>query len=199
MTPRDCRQSGLDQLTLTVHGADTSLNQLRTVSVLYAEAYAEPPYYEGRAEVEDFVSGWSTRTNQPNFRLVIADRLNESVGFAFGHQLHLQTSWWDGALTALPDDITTERPGRTFAIIELVVRHPYRQRGVARWLHTHLTAGLSEERVTLLVRPDAPAPRRAYLSWGYQQVGRIQPFPAGPVYDAMIKSLQRREAHAGWT
>lgn len=194
MTPRDCPQSGLDQLTLTVHGADTSLNQLSTVSALYAEAYAEPPYYEGRAEVEDFVSGWSTRINQPNFRLVIADWMSKPVGFGFGHQLHSQTSWWDGALTALPDNITTERPGRTFAVIELAVRCPYRRRGVARQIHTHLTAGLSEERVTLLVRPDAPAPRRAYLSWGYQQVGRIQPFPEGPVYDAMIKSLQRREA-----
>lgn len=188
MTPSDY-QPGLGPVTLTVHGADTSLGQLDVVSELYAEVYAEAPYYEGSADVEDFRSGWPRRVDQPNFRLVIAHRMGEPVGFGFGHELRVQTRWWDGALAALPDKITTEWLGRTFAIIELAVRRPYRRRGVARQLHTHLTAGLSEERMTLLVRPDAPAPQRAYLSWGYQQVGQIQPFPDGPVYDAMIKSL----------
>ncbi len=92
------------------------------------------------------------------------------------------TSAGQRALTPLPDEITAEYPGRTFAIIEIAVRRPYRQCGVGRLLHTHLTAGLSEERITLLVRPDAPAPQRAYRSWGYQPVGQIQPFPGGPVY-----------------
>lgn len=190
MRPHDYQQPGLDQLTLTVHGAGSSLSQLSIVSKLYAEVFAEPPYYEGCAEVEDFTSGWPQFVKQPNFRLVIADRMGEPIGFGFGHQLPVATSWWNGALTVLPDTIVTERCGRTFAIIELAVRHPFRRRGVARQLHTHLTAGLSEERITLLVRPDVPAPRRAYLSWGYQQVGRIQPFPGGPAYDAMIKSLR---------
>lgn len=189
MTSPDYQQPRLDQVTLTVHGPDTGLNQLDTVSQLYAEIYAEPPYYEGSADVEDFASGWSRRVDQPNFRLVIAHRKGEPVGFGFGHQLRANTGWWDGALTALPDSIATERPGRTFAIIELAVRHPYRRQGLARQLHAHLTAGLCEERITLLVRPDAPAPRHAYSSWGYQQVGQIQPFPDGPVYDAMVKPL----------
>ncbi|MGH3929084.1 MAG: GNAT family N-acetyltransferase, partial [Pseudonocardiaceae bacterium] len=111
----------------------------------------------------------------------------EPIGFGFGHQLSVQTGWWDRALTPLPDGITTEYPGRTFAIIEMAVRRRYRRRGVARRLHAELTTGLPEERITLLVRPDAPAPQHAYRSWGYRSVGRIQPFPEGPVYDAMIK------------
>ncbi|MDQ3762375.1 MAG: GNAT family N-acetyltransferase [Actinomycetota bacterium] len=146
--------------------------------------------HEGPAEVEDFTSGWSRRIDQRNFRLVVARRAEEPIGFAFGFQLPAQTKWWDGALTPLPDEITTEYPGRTFVIIELAVRRPYRQRGVGRLLHAHLTAGLSEERITLLVSPEAPAPQHAYRSWGYQPVGQIQPFPNGPVYDAMIKSLR---------
>lgn len=149
----------------------------------------QPPYNQGPAEVEDFTSGWPRRIDQLNFRLVIARRADEPVGFAFIFQLPAQTKWWSGAVTPLPNDTTTERPGRTFAIIEIAVRRPYRQRGLGRMLHTHLTAGLSEERITLLVRPDAPAPQHAYLSWGYQPVGQIQPFPDGAVYDAMIKSL----------
>lgn len=112
---------------------------------------------------------------------------DELIGFSFGHQLPVQTGWWDGALTPLPDGITTEYSGRTFAIIEMAVRRRYRRRGVARRLHGELTAGRPEERITLLVRPDAPAPWHAYRSWGYQPVGRIQPFPEGPGYDSMIK------------
>ncbi|MGH3979592.1 MAG: GNAT family N-acetyltransferase [Pseudonocardiaceae bacterium] len=185
----------LDRLTLTVHGADTGSGQLGTVREIYAEIYAEPPYCEGPAEVADFASGWPRRVDKPNFRLVVAQRGDEPIGFSFGHQLPAQTRWWDGALTPLPDDVTAERPGRTFAIIEIAVRRPYRQRGVARRMHTDLTAGLPEERITLLVRPDAPAPRHAYLSWGYRPVGRIQPFPDGPVYDAMIKSLVASSRH----
>jgi len=101
----------------------------------------------------------------------------------------VDTGWWDGALTRFPAEVTTERPGRTFAIIEIAVRCAYRRRGVARRMHAELTTRLAEERSTLLVRPDTPAPRCAYLSWGYRPVGRIQPFPNGPVYDAMIQPL----------
>lgn len=101
----------------------------------------------------------------------------------------MDTGWWDGALTRFPAEVTTERPGRTFAIIEIAVRCAYRRRGVARRMHAELTTRLAEERSTLLVRPDTPAPRCAYLSWGYRPVGRIQPFPNGPVYDAMIQPL----------
>lgn len=189
MTPSDSPPVGVDRLTLTIYGTDTSLDQRSTVGELYAEVYAEPPYYEGPAEVADFTSGWSRKIDQRNFRLVVARRADEPIGFAFGLQLRARTKWWDGALTPLPDELTAEYPGRTFAIIEIAVRRPYRQHGIGRLLHTHLTAGLSEQRITLLVRPEAPAPQHAYRSWGYQTVGQIQPFPDAPLYDAMIKPL----------
>jgi ribosomal protein S18 acetylase RimI-like enzyme len=189
MTPSDSPPVGVDRLTLTIYGTDTSLDQRSTVGDLYAEIYTEPPYNEGPADAEDFTSGWSRTIDQHNFRLVVARRAEEPIGFAFGLQLRTRTTWWHGALRPIPGEITTEYPGRTFAIIEIAVRRPYRQRGVGRLLHTHLTAGLSEERITLLVRPEAPAPRHAYRSWGYQPVGQIQPFPGGPVYDAMIRPL----------
>lgn len=189
MTPSDSSSVGVDRLTLTVYGTDTSADQRSTVGELYAEVYAEPPYNEGPTEAEDFTSGWPRTIDQRNFRLVVARRAGEPIGFAFGLQLRARTKWWDGALTPLSDAITAEHSGRTFAIIEIAVQRPYRQRGVGRLLHSHLTAGLSEERITLLVRPEAPAPQSAYRSWGYQPVGQIRPFPDGPVYDVMIKPL----------
>jgi GNAT superfamily N-acetyltransferase len=179
----------VDQLTLTIYGTDASLNQRSTVRDLYAEIYAEPPYNEGPDDADDFASGWHRTIDQRNFRLVIARRADEPIGFAFGVRLRARTKWWNGALTPLPDDVTTEYAGRTFAIIELAVRPPYRRQGVGHQMHTHLIAGLSEERITLLVRPEASAPRQAYLSWGYRAVGQIQPFSSAPIYTAMIKQL----------
>jgi hypothetical protein len=122
----DAIRGGVDQLTITIYGTDTALAQGGAVRDLYAEIYAEPPYHEGPAEVEDFASGWHRTIDQHNFRLVIARRASEPIGFAFGFSLGARTTWWDGALTSLSDEITTEYPGRTFAIIELAVRRPYR-------------------------------------------------------------------------
>lgn len=180
---------GVDHLTVTIYSTDTSLDQRSTVRDLYAEIYAEPPYNEGPTEADDFASGWHRTIDQRNFRLVIARRAGEPIGFAFGVQLRARTKWWKGAFTSLPEDVTTEYSGRTFAIIELAVRRPYRRQGVGRKLHSHLVADLSEERIALLVRPEAPAPQQAYLSWGYRAVGKIRPFPGAPVYNAMIKQL----------
>jgi ribosomal protein S18 acetylase RimI-like enzyme len=185
---------GVDRLTLTIYGADTSGDMLSAVGELYAEVYAEPPYYEGPAEVEDFTSSWSKMIDQRDFRLVVARRADEPIGFALGYQLGAQTKWWDGAMTPLPHEIIAEHPGRTFAIIEIAVRRPYRRRGVGCLLHTHLTAGLTEKRITLAVRPEAPAPQHAYRSWGYQTVGQVRPFPDDPIYDIMIKQICVPEA-----
>lgn len=178
-----------DALTLTRYGPDTGPAQFEVVRELYAEIYAEPPYLVGPPEVRDFAAGLRRRVTEPDFRLVVARWAKEAVGFAFGVQLEPRTRWWDGALTPLSTEFTTERPGRTFAILEIGVRRPYRGQGVARRMHAELVAGLTEERVTLLVLPDAPAPRQAYHSWGYRPVGRIRLGPGGPVYDAMVKPL----------
>lgn len=184
----------LDRLVLVVHDGDTAVERLDVVRRLYAEVFAEPPYHDGPAEVETFAAGWPGRAGRPAFRLVIGYRDDEPIGFTFGHGLGGQTCWWDGAVTAMPAGVTDEYPGRTFAVIEMAVRQPYRRRGVAGRLHTHLVAGLSVERTTLLVLPEAGGPRRAYETWGYRRVGRIRPFAHGPVFDAMTMSLAERRA-----
>ena len=158
---------------------------------IYAEVYAEAPYYEGTAEVDAFAKGWERLVAFPGFRLVLAARSQEVVGFALGHLLPEDTGWWAGALSPLPRDLTTERPGRTFAVIELAVRKPFRGRGIGRELHARLLAGVMAERVTLCVRPEpeaAPA-RAAYGAWGYTTVGQVRPGPDLPVYDAMLRPL----------
>jgi ribosomal protein S18 acetylase RimI-like enzyme len=92
----------------------------------------------------------------------------------------------------LPDSIVREDAGRTFAIIELAVAAEYRRRGIAKAMHDALLTDASEERVTLLVRPEAMPARSAYEHWGYAQVGTIRPWPEAPLYDAMVLDLRHR-------
>jgi ribosomal protein S18 acetylase RimI-like enzyme len=179
----------LSDVTFSVHRAGTALSELSSIESVYASAYAEAPYNEGPDDVVEFAKGWPARVSQPSFRLVIARRDDRTVGFAFGHQLTPTTLWWRGMLGDVERDVVTEYEGRTFAVIELAVDAAMRNHGIGRELHAHLLAGLREERATLLVRPEATAARRAYLSWSYHPLGQLRPFTDGPVYEAMIKPL----------
>jgi ribosomal protein S18 acetylase RimI-like enzyme len=157
----------------------------------YREVYAEAPYCEGPGEVEAFAKTWPGRRSAPGFRLAVARDRGRVVGFTFGHLLAARTRWWEGALEPLDLD-TTEWEGRTFAVIELAVRRPYRRQGLAGRLLDALLLGVDAERVTLLVRvaEDAAPARALYAKLGYRKVGRVQPFPPdGPVFFAMVKDL----------
>lgn len=169
---------------------------LPDVEPVYAEVYAEPPYLEGPSDVADFVAGWPRRCSYPGFRLVVARDQDTPEGFTFGHPLPDGTGWWSGLLDPAGDGVTAEWPGRTFAIIELAVRATARRSGVARDLVAHLLEGRTEERVTLLVRPEAEAEpaRAAYRSWGYEVVGQLRPYEGAPVYDAMLLTRTHRSS-----
>jgi GNAT superfamily N-acetyltransferase len=178
-----------DDVTVTVHRRGTALGAIDSIKHIYASAYAETPYNEGPQDVTNFCLGWPGRVAQPSFRLVVAHLRGEPIGFSFGHQLTVNTRWWNGLLDRVDEDVIKEHEGRTFAVIELAVLRELRGHGIGRELHLHLLAGLTEERATLLVRPDAVAARSAYLAWEYRPIGRLQPFADGPIYDAMVKEL----------
>lgn len=163
---------------------------LDTILPLYAEVYAEPPYSEGPADIQDFVTSYARRAAEPGFRLEVAvEPDGEPVAFAFGHSLRTDTKWWDGLLDRVPDDLVREYDGRTFAIIELAVKRSHRRRGVATTLHRQLLTDRQEERVTLLSRPEAVPAQAAYHRWGYRVVGRLRPFADAPIYLARIRQL----------
>ena len=171
---------------------NTAQEVLADVAAVYGEVYREPPYCEGPEDVDAFVTGMPRRAEQPAFRMVTASVNGGLAGFAFGHQLTADTKWWSGATTELASEVTQERPGRTFAVIELAVRAPYRRLGMARAMHEELLAEASEERATLLVRPEATPAKTAYQHWGYEKVGSLQPWPNAPLYDVMVLSLRHR-------
>ena len=170
--------------------AESVKSVIADIARVYEVVYHEPPYLEGPEDVAAFIDGLPRRAAQRGFRLVTATADRKPIGFAFGHQLSPDARWWKGATTPLPDAISREYPGRTFAIIELAVEKPFRRRGIAKAMHDALLVNATEERATLLVRPEAKPAQNAYQRWGYVRVGSIRPWTDAPLYHAMVLELR---------
>ena len=157
---------------------------------LYAEVYAEPPYEWGAEHVRLFLERLEALRHEPGFALLTAEA-DQLVGFVLGVTLLTNTSWWSDLVAPLPPDVTEEWPGRTFAVLELLVRAGWRGRGVGRALHHRLLSGRHEERATLTALPEAKPAQAAYARWGWQRIGqRRNPLPGSPVFDILLKRLR---------
>lgn len=182
--------SSLGGVVLHIHGPDTAADQLEAMKDVYAKAFFPPPLNYGTANLDRMVGAWPNRLKAPGFRLVVAEVDGGMIGCTYGHQLAATTKWWDGAIGPLPDDVIREYEDRTFATIDMMVDPAWQRRGVAQAVHSHLLTNRTEERATLLVNPINTPARAAYAKWGYEVVGRIQPFRDMPKFEAMVKTLR---------
>jgi GNAT superfamily N-acetyltransferase len=127
---------------------------------------------------------------QPGSALAEARHGGYLVGYASGMPLRPSTSWWKDTTTPLPAEVTTEYPGRTFALIELLVRPAWRRQGIARALHDLIIGSRCEERATLTVSPGATSAQIAFRNWGWHKAARITgPGPGSPVLDVLTIPL----------
>ncbi|MGH3428666.1 MAG: GNAT family N-acetyltransferase [Mycobacteriales bacterium] len=128
----------------------------------------------------------------PGWAAVCAYQEGKLIGYVYGFRLSEGTAWWDGLVDEAPADFVHETGTKTFAISELLVRKKYQRQGVATLLHNELVENRTEERATLLVRPENSAAQTAYQSWGWQKVNRLHPdwgSITAPTYDVMIRQL----------
>ena len=85
------------------------------LQALHAEVYAGPQH--GRDEdAARFADRFRVQRRQPGYVLAEARHGGYLVGYASGYPLRPSTSWWRHLTTALPDEVTAEHPGRTFAL-----------------------------------------------------------------------------------
>ena len=101
---------------------------------LHAEVYANPPDARNDAAAR-FADRFRVQRCQPCFVLAEARHGSYMVGYAAGMPLRPSTSWWRDLTTQLPGEVTAEHPGRTFALLELLVRASWRRQGIAARLH----------------------------------------------------------------
>lgn len=144
----------------------------------------------GRDDDGSFADRFRVIRRQPGFVLAEARHGGYLVGYAFGMPLRPSTSWWRHLTTPLPDEITAERPGRTFALVELLVRASWRRQGIAETLHDLILANRPEERATLTVLPTAIPAQHAFRKWGWRKVARTRDAePGSPVSDVLTITL----------
>lgn len=155
---------------------------------LHAEVYAGPPYNDDAG----FADRFRVQRRQPGFVLAEARHGGYLVGYAAGMPLRPSTSWWRELTTTVPEEVTAEHPGRTFALAELLVRPSWRRQGIGRALHDLVLAGRPEERATLTIPPSAAPAQHAFRNWGWRRVARTRdPRPGFPARDVLLTSLVR--------
>jgi len=159
---------------------------------LRAEAYAglSGP---GEDDTTRISGSLQVQRRQPGFVLAEAHSGGYLTGYATGMPLRPSTSWWRGLTTSLPEHVTAEHPGRTFALTELVVRPAWRRQRIGAYLHDLILSGRTEERATVLVPPSATAAQIAFQSWGWHKVARTRAAASGwPASDVLMIELPPR-------
>jgi GNAT superfamily N-acetyltransferase len=158
---------------------------------LYYEAFSQPPHTWPENEETAFRQRLARLATNPTLGIVTALAEDNLLGFAYGYTLLPDTSWWHGFITPVPEEVTSEREGRTFALIDFAVTEAWRGHGIGRRLHDTLLASRSESRATLAVEPAAHQARAIYEHWGWRVVGRLRG-PAtdfAPEFDIMVRDL----------
>jgi hypothetical protein len=177
---------------ITFHQLDgeKAAARLAELRALYTEVYAEPPYEWGDDHASLFAERFEIQRRQEGFTLVEGRHDDELAGFAFGVTLQPSTPWWRNLTTSLPPEVTTEHPGRTFALVELLVRATWRRHHVAQGMHDLLLKDRPEERATLTVLPAAIPAQAAYRKWGWRKVTQKRnPLPGSPLFDVLVKQI----------
>lgn len=176
-------------ITFLVMNGTQAAEHEADLRALSAEVYADPPYAQ-RDDTGLFGQRYRVQRRQPGFVLAEARHGGYLVGCAAGMPLRPSTSWWRDLTTPLPDEITAEHPGRTFALTDLAVRASWRRQGIARDLLDLILADRGEERATARVPPGAAAAQQAFRAWGWRKVARTRSAQdAGQVCDVLLTTL----------
>ena len=160
------------------------------LSDLYAEVYAEPPYFEGAEQVREFQARFEEHRREPAFRLTSMWQAELLIGYLYGFRVGVASPLWDSLLIR-PAGNGSELPPRrpTAHISELLVRAGFRRQGMARRLHDTFVSERQESQVALLAHPQAGPAQVAYAAWGWKKVGYGRPFPGAADYETLMLFL----------
>ncbi|HEU0089687.1 MAG TPA: GNAT family N-acetyltransferase [Pseudonocardiaceae bacterium] len=179
-----------DGIDFRVVSAGEAAGHVDELTAACREVYCEPPYSWDAEREQLFLASFDWQRQNAGFRLVEARCGDELIGFGLGVTLPPATRWWERLLTPLPAEVTREYDNRTFALVEFLVRRPWRRRHVAETLHHRILLDRHEERATLTVRPAAHPAQAAYAKWGWRKVAqKHNPLPGSPVFDVLLKQL----------
>ncbi|MEK0098475.1 GNAT family N-acetyltransferase [Streptomyces sp. A475] len=179
-------------------GGSAAAQAVDAFRLIYAEAFAEPPYDETEEDVAAAFRRFPVQARNRTFRAALACcEDGEPVGMAYGFSLARDTGWWDELTEPVPEDMRREDGHRTFGLMELAVRRPWRGQGIARRLHELLLDGTGAERVLLNVHPGSKEASAAYEAWGYRKIGETRLWgESADLHDVMLLDL--RDSREPW-
>ncbi len=153
-------------------GAATAAAHFEEICRIYEDVFSRPPFawdeHEGQRQRESLRHLMA----DPSFAVAVASAGQDTVGFAYGIRVPPDTRRWQGFVTPVPEEVTAEWEGRTFAVVDMAVRQQWRGRGLGRRLLETLVGSRDEERATLTVEPAAEATKAFYQHLGWRRVGR---------------------------
>ncbi|MEU9891164.1 GNAT family N-acetyltransferase [Sphaerisporangium sp. NPDC051011] len=158
------------------------------VADIHRDAYADRIAAGEEFDSEQaFMTRFEAYTSRHGFDLILAYCDDTPVGQIWGWPLPVQNRWWEGLESEPEPGFTREDGSRTFALSEIMVRPAWRGQGIAHALHDTLLADRTEQRATLLVRPDNTIAYTAYTRWGWRKAARLRPGWSGaPLMDVLI-------------
>ncbi|CAL9605588.1 hypothetical protein SUDANB121_05540 [Nocardiopsis dassonvillei] len=158
----------------------------------YEEVYARDLHLPDHRD-PTFAERLAFSAGRDGFRLTSCHADGALAGFAYGYTLPETTGWWNG-FTPLPgldaDELTTEYPGRTFALCEALVTEPFRGGGVVERAFPFLVQGRPEERVAGLVARTNDHALALVLRNGWTHVGDVEPHPGWRRHHALLMPLR---------
>jgi|SRR5882757_2497633 len=183
-----------ESVSVNLRSAAEAERLIDPICNLYDETFSASPFVWTDDESSHHREMLRSLLTEPSFGIATAEVQSTLVGFAYGYTLSPNTRWWQGFQETLPAELTEERPGRTFALIDLAVQARWRTRGVGRQLVDTLLDSRNEERATLCVQPTAAAAQAFYDRLGWQKVGQ-KDMPSGavsPSFDVYVVELGDR-------
>lgn len=172
--------------------ADVQETLIEVYKEVYARRLSDPLF-----SLLSFSERLGAHSYPKSWEVVIGYDNDEAIGYAYGSALSAGSGWWSSVDQPLDPAFTQETGNRTLALFELMIRSPWRGRGLARWVHDELLEARHEERVSLGVECDHPKVVSLYESWGYRSVGREQPLPDAPFYYLMWRPIRMEHEHGG--
>jgi ribosomal protein S18 acetylase RimI-like enzyme len=167
---------------------------LNPICHLYDTTFSQSPFRWTDDESQHHRQSLTSLIMNPTFALMTAEAAGELIGFAYGVALQSDTPWWSGMTEPLPEELTAEWNGRTFAVIDLAVRADYRKRGIGRALLDTLLASRPEQRATLTVQPVAADTKEFYDHLDWQRIGitKASTGAVSPFFDVYLLSLHTK-------
>ena len=184
-----------EPIVYELHGREQAAEHAGEIAALAAEVYADPPFGWDEARADQFARRFAVQLRQPGFALAQARSGDYLVGVAFGLPLRPATDWWRQLTTTLQAEVTTEHPGRSFAIAGLLVRAPWRRQFIGSTLHDEILSKRTEERALATALPAATAAQRAGQSWGWRKIARTRDLDGtadAPPLDVLTRDLASR-------